>query len=73
MELERLGVGQADYRSRDYSRTQEIADGLNYLGCDGLIVPSARYDCKNLIVYIQNLEKDCFVEEDESRVFWWSE
>ena len=73
VELEQLGVGQADYRSRDYSRTQEIADGLNYLGCDGLIVPSARYDCKNLIVYIQNLEKDCFVEEDESRVFRWPE
>ena len=32
VELEQLGVGQADYRSRDYSRTQEIADGLNYLG-----------------------------------------
>ena len=36
-------------------------------------MPSARYDCKNLIVYIQNLEKDCFVEEDESRVFRWPE
>ena len=37
-ELERLGVSLADYPSRDYSRTQEISDGLNYLGCDGLIV-----------------------------------
>ena len=31
--LEQLGVAQARYRIRDYSRTQEISDGLNYLGC----------------------------------------
>ena len=72
-ELERLGVRQEDYRSRDYSHTQKISDGLNYLGCEGLIAPSARYDCKNLIVYVQNLEKDCFMEEDEWRVFRWPE
>ena len=39
-ELEQLGVEQADYQSWDYSLTQEVSDGLNYLGCDGLIVPS---------------------------------
>ena len=35
--LEQLSVGKATYRSRDYSRTQEISDGLNYLGYSGLI------------------------------------
>ena len=71
-ELERLGVSLAKYPSLDYSRTQEISDGLNCLGCDGLIVPSARYDCKSLIILVQNLDKDCFVEEEESREFRWS-
>ena len=71
-ELEQLGVGSAEYRSRDYLRTREISDGLNYLGCDGLIAPSARYDCNNLVVYIQNLNRDCFVEEDGSIEFRWS-
>ena len=70
--LEQLGVGQADYRSRDYSRTQEISDGFNYLGYGGLIVPSARYDCRNLIIFVQNLDTDCVVEEDESKAFQWS-
>ena len=51
-ELERFGVRQADYHSRDYSRTREVADGLNYLGCNGLIAPSARYDCTNLIIFV---------------------
>ena len=45
-DLEKLSVRQADYQDRDYSRTQEISDAVSYLGCDGLIVPSARYDCK---------------------------
>ena len=72
-QLDALGVGQADYQGRDYARTQEISDALNYLGCDGLIVPSARYNCKNLVVYIQNLDRDCLVEEDESSEFSWSE
>ena len=71
--LEQLGVEQARYRTRDYSRTQEISDGLNYLGSDGLIAPSARYDCNNLVVFMQNLSRDCFLEEDESREFRWSE
>ena len=70
--LEQLGVGQADYSSRDYSRTQEISDGLNYLGYGGLIVPSARYDCRNLIIFVQHLDRDCVVEEDESKIFQWS-
>lgn len=71
--LEQLGVERARYRTRDYSRTQEISDGLNYLGCAGLIAPSARYDCKNLVVFMQNLNRDCFLEEDGSREFRWSE
>lgn len=68
-----LGVNQTDYQNRDYSRTQEIADALNYLGCDGLIVPSARHDCKNLIIFTQNLDRGCIIDEIRSRDFQWSE
>lgn len=70
--LEALRVAQSDYGGREYSRTQEISDAVNYLGYDGLIVPSARYECRNLIIYIQNLAGDSVVEEDESEVFEWS-
>ena len=71
--LKQLGIGPAVYGARDYSRTQEISDGVKYLGCNGLIAPSARYDCNNLVIYMQNLEKDCFLEEVESREFRWSD
>ena len=70
--LEQLSVGKATYRSRDYSRTQEISDGLNYLGYSGLIAPSARYDCRNLIVYVQNLDRHCVIKEAASELFQWS-
>ena len=45
-----LGVHQASFRDRDYSRTQEISDALNYMGCEGLIVPSARK--QSLLEYV---------------------
>ena len=54
------------------TRAQEISDAVNYLGCDGLIVPCARYECRNLVIYVQNLAGDCVVEADESEVFEWS-
>ena len=72
-DLETLGVRRSDYRSRDYSRTREIADALCYLGCDGLIVPSARHDCENLVVFMQNLDAECVVDEEESAEFSWSD
>ena len=70
--LEQLGVARTDYHNRYYSRTQEISDGLNYLGYDGLIVPSARCECNNLVVFVQNLDSDCVIEENTSTVFQWS-
>ena len=50
-DFRKLGLGPTVYRTHDYSRTQEISDAVNDLGCDGLIAPSARYDCNNLVIY----------------------
>ena len=72
-QLERLGVRQAEYRGRDYARTQEISDALNYFGCDGLIAPSARHEGRNLVVYMRNLGPGCLVEEAEPGAFAWRE
>ncbi len=49
--LARLGVDAARYAERDYSRTQEIADAAHFLGFDGLLAPSARWDCLNLVLF----------------------
>jgi len=48
-----LGVEPARYRSFDYTATQAIAAAANFLGFDGLIVPNARFDCGNLVIFTE--------------------
>lgn len=54
LSLERLGVDMARYGERDYARTQDIGAALAFLGLDGLIAPSARWSCDNLMIYQTN-------------------
>ena len=57
-ELVALGVEESRYREFLYGRTQEIASAAAFMGFDGLIGPSARYDCQNLVLFLDsfNLE-----------------
>ena len=55
------------YTKRSYNRTQQIGAALNYLGLDGLIAPSARRDCDNLIVFEDNHALDEKPEIVESK------
>jgi hypothetical protein len=50
-DLEGLGVDLARYGERDYNRTQSIGAALAFLEIDGLIAPSARWACDNLMIY----------------------
>lgn len=52
--LEGLGVDMVRYGERDYARTQDIGAALAFLGLDGLIAPSARWPCDNLMIYQSN-------------------
>lgn len=69
--LERLGVDTAQYGERDYGFTQSIGAALAFLGLDGLIAPSARWPCENLMIYQANhpLNERLKVIDDE-RVDW---
>lgn len=49
-----LGVDMARFGERDYSRTQQIGAALAFLGLDGLIAPSARWPCDNLVIFSDN-------------------
>jgi hypothetical protein len=46
-----LGVDPEHYGTRDYYRTQQIGAALEHLGADGLIAPSARFQCDNFMVF----------------------
>ena len=41
------------YGERDYAQTQKIGAALAFLGFDGLIAPSARWDCENLMIFTE--------------------
>jgi RES domain-containing protein len=49
--LRPFGVDGAAYHRVLYDRTQEIGDAAQFLGRKGIIVPSARWDCLNLVLY----------------------
>lgn len=57
-DLARLDVDAQRYREREYARTQEIADAAFFLGFDALLVPSARWDCRNLVLFTDHLAVD---------------
>jgi len=51
--LEPLGVEIARYHTFEYQATQAIAAAAYFLEFDGLIVPSARFDCPNLVIFTE--------------------
>jgi hypothetical protein len=53
--VEGLGVSLEAYKDLTYGRTQEIGDAAAFLGFDGIIAPSARWHCQNLVLFSDRL------------------
>jgi hypothetical protein len=71
--LDGLGVDTAQYGKRDYVQTQSIGAAFAFLGLDGLIAPSARWSCDNLMVFSENHSLNERLEViDDERVEWAS-
>jgi hypothetical protein len=70
--LSKLGVDVNRYRDRDYSETQPIADAAYFLGFDGLIAPSARWQCTNVVVFTDRIPPGAIeiVESDKVPIDW---
>jgi hypothetical protein len=56
--LAALGVDISRFKERDYLRTQAIADAAHFLDFEGLIVPSARWNCSNLVIFSDRIVPD---------------
>lgn len=52
--IEALGVTAETYASLDYARCQEIGDAAAFLGFDGILAPSARWPCQNLVLFTES-------------------
>lgn len=68
--LTKLGVEMSRYRDILYAKTQEIGAAAAFLGYDGLISPSARFDGANLVVFLDNAAPDALVEISGAPVDW---
>jgi RES domain-containing protein len=68
--LAALGVEMSRYRDILYARTQEIGAAAAFLGFDGLLAPSARHECANLVVFLDNAPPEALVEQECEPVDW---
>lgn len=68
-----LGIDEVCYGERNYQRTQEIGAAINFLELDGLIAPSARWNCDNLIIFSDNHSLNEKLEQVSSERVEWRE
>ena len=53
-DLQELDVDMELYQGINYHRTREIGAAVAFLGHDGLMVPCARWDTENLVIFMEN-------------------
>ena len=71
VDLRSLGISDSDYAQINYLRSQQIGDVAQFLGCDGLIAPCARWDCENLMLFTDHMSADALLEVVESESVDW--
>ncbi|MGL4488485.1 MAG: RES family NAD+ phosphorylase [Rhizobiaceae bacterium] len=76
--LEALGMdvarfGQLSYQEKDaeYPRSQDIGEVAHFLDYDGLVVPSARFNCLNVVVFCDQVPPESIsMTADHGAVNW---
>ncbi|WP_085899439.1 RES family NAD+ phosphorylase [Kiloniella majae] len=76
--LEEIGLdtskyGQLSYENKDkeYPRSQDIAEVAHFLEYDGLVVPSARHQCMNVVIFCDRVPPDTIsVKKDHGTILW---
>jgi hypothetical protein len=70
-----LGVEAATYPAMEYSRTREIGAAVHFLEFDSLLVPSPRWPCLNLVLFLDRLDPNSLAVEKVREVNWpaWRE
>ncbi len=69
-DLVALGVDAAQYPQMLYSRTQEIAAAAAFMGFDGIISPSARYDCDSIVLFLDSFNLENIQTVAETPINW---
>jgi RES domain-containing protein len=70
--LQPLGVDIAKYQGFDYEATQAITAAAYFLAFDGLLVPSARSRCANLVLFLERVTEYGHLDVRESQPVDWT-
>lgn len=68
--LVRLGVDRNRYSEMLYETTQKIGEAVGFLGFEAMLVPNARHDSTNLVVFPDNCDLDEIQEQAREKVDW---
>jgi hypothetical protein len=73
--LDEARYGQLSYneRTKEYPRSQEIAEVAFFLDSDGLIVPNARHACLNLVAFGDRLKPGAIERVKDHGLINWSD
>jgi hypothetical protein len=72
-ELGNLGVDISRYETFEYSATQAIAAAAYFLEFDGILVPSARFSCSNLVLFTDRVTDTGHIQLVSSEDVDWTE
>jgi RES domain-containing protein len=65
-----LGITPERYGDLSYQRSQEIGDAAFFLGFDGILAPSARWRCQNLVLFMDRIEPGDLTVCESEPVDW---
>ncbi|WP_299211266.1 RES family NAD+ phosphorylase [uncultured Tateyamaria sp.] len=68
--LSRIGVDPGRYTEILYDQTQKIGEAVNFLGFEAVLVPNARHNSINLVVFPQNCDLDEISQVEANQIDW---
>ncbi len=79
-ELAELGLNMAQFgqfaydgRTSEYPTSQQIAEAAHFLDATAIIVPNARWDCNNLVIFCDRISPgDVDLVKDHGLIAWAS-
>ena len=72
-EFGNLGVDISRYETFDYNATQAIAAAAHFLEFDGILAPSARFACSNLVLFTDRVAQAGQIQLVSSEDVDWTE
>ena len=71
VDVGRYGSLQYARKQKEYPRLQDIGEAAHFLDFDGLIAPSARWNCQNLVVFTDRVAPDALsIAHEHGPVDW---